>query len=96
MTQNELPGFLAGYKAGYDAAYLAGWEQGYHAGEIDTRQMQEEEQDQGYHTNRRGPSPDWLEEDEHGDCDDGDKKYQTKIRRTSHWASSNSGPSSTT
>ncbi len=49
-TSNE---FLSGFQAGYNAAYLAGWEQGYHAGEIDTRQMQEEEQDQGYQSNRR-------------------------------------------
>ena len=73
LTQNEFPEFLAGYKAGYDAAYLAGWEQGYHAGEIDALQMQEDEQDQGYQTNRRGASPDSCEVDEHGDCDDGDK-----------------------
>ena len=53
LTHNELPGFLAGYKAGYDAAYLAGWEQGYHSGEVDALQMQEDEQDQGYQTNRR-------------------------------------------
>ena len=73
LTQKELPGFLAGYKAGYDAAYTAGWGQGYHAGNIDALQMQQDEQYQWYQTNNRGASPDWWEEAEHGDCDDGDK-----------------------
>ena len=87
LTQNELPGFLAGYKAGYYAAYFAGWEQGYHAGEIDTLQMQQDEQDQGYQTNRRGASPDWWEEDEHGYCDGGDKKKQKyKKNQAIQWA----------
>ena len=73
LTQDEqLPGHLAGYRAGYDAAYQAGWEQGYHTGNIDTIQMQEEAQDQGDQNNRRGASPDWWEEDDHGDCDGGD------------------------
>ena len=56
LTPNE---FLCGFKAGYDAAYLTGWEQGYHMGEIHTLQMRQDEQYQGYQTNRRGASPDW-------------------------------------
>ena len=54
------------------------WEQGYHEGEIDALQMQEKAQDQGNQTSRRRASPDWWEEDEHGDCDEGDKKKPKK------------------
>ena len=67
--------YVAGYKVGYDAA-CQDWDQGYHKWEIDTLQMQKKAHDQGNQTNRRRASPDWWEEDEHGDCDDGDKKKQ--------------------
>ncbi len=67
--------YVAGYKAGYDAA-CQDWEQGYHEGEIDALQMQEKAQGLGNQTNRIRASPDWWEEDEHGDCDDGDNTKQ--------------------
>ena len=51
-------------------------------GEIDTLQMQEKAQDLGNQTNRKRASPDWWEEDEHGDCDYGDKKKQKTKHNT--------------
>ena len=51
-------------------------EQGHNEGDIETLQMQEQAQDLGNQTNRKRASPDWWEEDEHGDCDGGEKNQQ--------------------
>ena len=66
---------VAGYKANYDAACQTG-SKATTKGRSTRSRCKRRRRTKGIIPTADGASPDWWEEDEHGDCDDGDKEKQ--------------------